>query len=90
MADYKLKKFNKNVYPYVNVTVYDYSKNEDVNMNVSTKELETELTNALLSDNTDLIKSAKEFDPTFMCFIEKDKILKWKTEDIIKYVSKQL
>lgn len=74
--DIKKIKFNKAVFPYLAINVYDYEKNDDVTVKIGTTELEKEIERCLKSSDKQLQKLASEFDSDFIMFLPSNELVK--------------
>lgn len=91
MNNYKTVKFNGMLYPYVVLDIYDYNKNKDVTLKVSTEDLQDNLIKAFTnSDNKTLQEAAQKFDPDINTFIPRKMLLNDSEEKIIKYIMDNL
>ena len=67
--DVKKIKFNKKVFGYITVDVYDYEKNDDITVKLGTTDLEREINTCLKSPDKQLQKLAKDFTSDFIMFL---------------------
>lgn len=86
MTNYKLLKFNGNVYPYVSMTVYNYKLNKDEDVKVSTDKLSDAITKALLSKDENIRDKAKTFDLTVKYFVPHTLVIMGDENKIKKYI----
>ena len=90
MINYKLLKFNKKLYPYADIDVYDYNLNRYRIVRTSTDELYKDVTDAVLHGNDDLKKKATEVDPTIEIYIPQEVLLTKTEDEVSKYISDHL
>ena len=90
MINYKLLKFNKKLYPYTDIDIYDYNLNRHRTVRVSTEELNNDVSEALLNGNSDLKERATKVDPSIEIFIPQEILLTKSEEEVSKYISEHL
>jgi hypothetical protein len=83
-------KFNGNLYPYVDINVYDYNLNRDRVITVASEDLYNDVNKALLNGNKELKKKAEQFDLPVELFVPKDMLLLDDEERIARFVSESL